>query len=144
MCTYKFSIGGLIGVHLSSIVYWSYQGNFKRIYFICFFFFLFFIFLGFWSAISGTIEHTELLTHIIKHTENKQRQIIIALLDLKNGFGEVDSSIVYWGYQDNFKPVYFFWQKDFACTKTRHTLEVYACVKNLLPLLFSASLFLFC
>ena len=50
---------------------------------------------GFWSAISGTIEYTELLTHIIKHAENKQRQIIIALLDLKNGFGEVDSSIIY-------------------------------------------------
>ena len=25
---------------------------------------------------------------------------------------------------------YFFWRKDFACTKTRHTLEVYAHVKN--------------
>ena len=38
--------------------------------------------------------------------------------------------MVYWGYQDNFKPVYFLWRKDFACTKTRHTLEVYTRVKN--------------
>ena len=32
-----------------------------------------------------------------------------------------DSSIVYWGHQGNFKLVYFFffWQKDFARTKTR-------------------------
>ena len=44
------------------------------------------------------------------------------------------TSIVYWGYQDNFKPVYlfiyFFWEKDFARTKRRHTLEVYTRVKN--------------
>ena len=45
---------------------------------------------GFFRAISGTIEHTELLTHIIKHAENKQRQIIITLLDLKHASGEVD------------------------------------------------------
>ena len=44
---------------------------------------------GFWKGISGTIEHTELLTHIIKHAKNKQRQVIITLLDLKNTFGEV-------------------------------------------------------
>ena len=49
---------------------------------------------GFWRSISGTIEHTELLTHIIKHAKNKQRQIIITLLDLKNAFGEVDHKLL--------------------------------------------------
>ena len=48
----------------------------------------------FWRAISGTIEHTELLTHIIKHAKNKQRQINITLLDLKNVFGQVDHKLL--------------------------------------------------
>ena len=38
----------------------------------------------------GTIEHIELLSHIINQTRNKQRQVIVTLLDLKNAFGEVD------------------------------------------------------
>ena len=33
MCTNKFSIGGLIGVHVSIIVTWGYHGNFKHVYF---------------------------------------------------------------------------------------------------------------
>ena len=49
---------------------------------------------GFCRAIPGTIEHTELLTHIIKHAKYKQRQIIIILLDLKNAFGEVDHKLL--------------------------------------------------
>ena len=49
---------------------------------------------GFWRAISGTIEHTELLTHIIKHAKNKQHQTIFTLLDLKNAFGEVDHKLL--------------------------------------------------
>ena len=32
MCTNKFSIGGLIGLHVSSIVTWGYQDNFKPVY----------------------------------------------------------------------------------------------------------------
>ena len=35
VCTNKFWIGGLIGVHLSSIVKWGYQNNFKP---VCLFF----------------------------------------------------------------------------------------------------------
>ena len=31
MCTNKFSIGELIGVHVSSIVKWCYQDNFKTV-----------------------------------------------------------------------------------------------------------------
>ena len=34
----KFSIGGLIGVHVSSIVYWGCRGNFKSVFFFLFFF----------------------------------------------------------------------------------------------------------
>ena len=49
---------------------------------------------GFWRAISGTIEHTELLTHIIKHAKNKQRQITITLLYLKNGSEKVDHKLL--------------------------------------------------
>ena len=49
---------------------------------------------SFWRAISGTIEHTELLAHFIKHAKNKQRQIIITLLDLKNTFGDVDHKLL--------------------------------------------------
>ena len=49
---------------------------------------------GFWWAISGTIELKELLTHVVKHTKIKQRQIIITLLDLKNDFGEIDHKLL--------------------------------------------------
>ena len=33
MCTNKFLIGVLIGIHVSSIVKWGYQDNFKPVYF---------------------------------------------------------------------------------------------------------------
>ena len=49
---------------------------------------------GFRRATSGVIEHTELLTHVIKHAKNKQRQIIIPLLDLKNAFGEEEHKLL--------------------------------------------------
>ena len=45
------------------------------------------------ERISGTIGHVELLSHIIQ-ARNKQRQIIVSLLDLKNGFGEVDHQLM--------------------------------------------------
>ena len=45
------------------------------------------------ERISGTIGHVELLSHIIQ-ARNKQRQIIVSLLDLKNGFGEVDHRLM--------------------------------------------------
>lgn len=38
---------------------------------------------GFWEGVSGTIEHTELLTHIINHARNNQRHLVVTLLDLK-------------------------------------------------------------
>ena len=49
---------------------------------------------GFWSEISGCVEHTELLTYIINHARVKQRQVIITLLDLKNAFGEIDHQVI--------------------------------------------------
>lgn len=49
---------------------------------------------GFWSEISGCIEHTELLSYIINHARIKQRQVIITLLDLKNAFGEIDHNVI--------------------------------------------------
>ena len=56
------------------------------------------------------------------------------------------SSIVYWGYQDNFKPVllfFFFYEKISRAQK--HVTPRSLCAREkLLPLLFSVGLFLFC
>ena len=50
---------------------------------------------GFWKGISGTIEHNELLTHIINHArKNEERHLVITLLDLKNAFGEVHHNLL--------------------------------------------------
>ena len=45
---------------------------------------------GFWSNISGTIEHTETLTYVINNARNKQRSLVVSLIDLRNAFGEVN------------------------------------------------------
>ena len=50
---------------------------------------------GFWAGISGTIEHTELITHLIQNAKKKQRQLVISLFDLKNAFGEVHHSLIH-------------------------------------------------
>ena len=52
---------------------------------------------GFWRAISGAIDHTELLTHIIKNANNKQCQIIITLFDLKMHWEKYNTNF-YWKY----------------------------------------------
>ena len=44
---------------------------------------------GFWPGLSGTVEHTKLLNYLLNHARNKQRSIIVTLIDLKNEFGEV-------------------------------------------------------
>ena len=49
---------------------------------------------GFWSKISGTIEHTETLTYLMNHARNKQRSLIVTLIDLRNAFGEVNHSML--------------------------------------------------
>ncbi len=50
---------------------------------------------GFWEGISGTIEHTQLLTYLINHAKIKQRHLIVTLIDLKNAFGEVDHNLLF-------------------------------------------------
>ena len=37
---------------------------------------------GFWQGIAGTVEHTELMSYLIDHGRNKQRSLVITLLDL--------------------------------------------------------------
>ena len=49
---------------------------------------------GFWPGISGTIEHTEFLTYLLNHARNKQRSIIVTLVDLKNAFGEIHHNLI--------------------------------------------------
>ena len=49
---------------------------------------------GFWSELSGTVEHTELLSHLVKHARKKQKQLVVTLLDLKNAFGEVHHELI--------------------------------------------------
>ena len=48
----------------------------------------------FWDDISGCIDHTETLTHIINHARKKQRSLIITLLDLKNAFGKASHDLL--------------------------------------------------
>ena len=49
---------------------------------------------GFWSNISGTVEHTEMMTHLINHARSKQRSLTISLIDLRNAFGEVHHDLL--------------------------------------------------
>jgi uncharacterized Zn-finger protein len=49
---------------------------------------------GFWSDISGTIEHTETMTFMINNARVRQRNLVITLLDLRNAFGEVHHNIL--------------------------------------------------
>ena len=49
---------------------------------------------GFWQGISGTVEHTELMSYLIDHARNKQRSLVITLLNLRNAFGEVHHELI--------------------------------------------------
>ena len=49
---------------------------------------------GFWSSISGTIEHTESLTYLLNNAKNKQIGLVVTLVDLQNAFGEVNHSFL--------------------------------------------------
>ena len=49
---------------------------------------------GFWTGISGTIEHTELMSHPINHARQKQRSLVVTLIDLKNAFGEAHHELI--------------------------------------------------
>ena len=43
---------------------------------------------------SGTFEHTALLSHIIRDAKEKQRSLVITLLNLRNAFGEVQHGLI--------------------------------------------------
>ena len=49
---------------------------------------------GFTSKISGTLEHTSMMGHIVNKARTKQRSLIVTLLDLKNAFGEVHHNLI--------------------------------------------------
>ena len=49
---------------------------------------------GFYPKISGTLEHTSQMAHIINQARVKQRSLVITLLDLKNAFGEVHHNLI--------------------------------------------------
>ena len=50
---------------------------------------------GFTPKLSGTLEHTAQMAHIINTARTKQRSIVITLLDPKNAFGEVHHNLIY-------------------------------------------------
>ena len=49
---------------------------------------------GFWKGVDGVTEHTELLSHLLNTAKREQRSITVALLDLKNAFGEVHHELI--------------------------------------------------
>ena len=49
---------------------------------------------GFMPKLSGTLEHTSLMAHIIDRARARQRSLVITLLDLKNAFGEVHHNLI--------------------------------------------------
>ena len=49
---------------------------------------------GFWGGSDGVHEHTGLLSHMIRDAKRHQRSFVVALLDLRNAFGEVHHSLI--------------------------------------------------
>jgi len=49
---------------------------------------------GFTPKVSGVLEHTSVMAHIINKACIKQRSVVIALLDLKNACGEVHHNLI--------------------------------------------------
>ena len=49
---------------------------------------------GFTPNLSGTLEHTAQMANIINKARNKQRSLVVTLLDLKNAFGEVHHNLI--------------------------------------------------
>ena len=49
---------------------------------------------GFTHQISGTLEHTAMMSHIIDKARIKQPSLVIILLDLKNAFGEFHHHLI--------------------------------------------------
>ena len=49
---------------------------------------------GFAHEVSGVLEHTSMMGHVINKARLKQRSVVITLLDLKNAFGEVHHNLI--------------------------------------------------
>ena len=49
---------------------------------------------GFWPAVDGVAEHTQVLTHILRDAKLHQRAVTVVLLDLKNAFGEIHHNLI--------------------------------------------------
>ena len=49
---------------------------------------------GFTSNISGAIEHTSIMSHVMRKARIKQWSLVITLLDLKNVFGEFHYNLI--------------------------------------------------
>ena len=49
---------------------------------------------GFWPAVDGVAEHTQVLTHILRDAKLHQRSVTVVLLDLKNAFGEIHHNLI--------------------------------------------------
>ena len=49
---------------------------------------------GFTPKVSGVLEHTSMMAHIINKARIKQRSVVITLLDFKNAFGEVHHNLI--------------------------------------------------
>ena len=49
---------------------------------------------GFIPKLSGTLELTSLMAHIIKRARYRQRSLVITLPDLRNAFGEVHHNFI--------------------------------------------------
>ena len=49
---------------------------------------------GFTHQVSGTLEHTAMMGHVINKARTKQRSLVITLLDLKNAFGEIHHNLI--------------------------------------------------
>ena len=67
VCANKFSIGRLIGVHVSSIVKWGYQDNFKPVYF-------------FYEKISRAQKAPKRKTRDFYHLRSLRTQKVVALV----------------------------------------------------------------
>ena len=49
---------------------------------------------GFTSHVTGVLEHTSMIADIIEKARKSQWSVLIALLDLKNAFGEISHNLI--------------------------------------------------
>ena len=49
---------------------------------------------GFLEGVAGCVEHTSMQWEMLKHAKSKQRQIVMAWLDLENAYGSVRHMLV--------------------------------------------------